>query len=69
MTSNNTGYKGLRTVERRDFFNILSDLPRLPEGAKIIRPYSDSNPVAIDEKTGIYYKLNRQTECWEIADK
>lgn len=64
MTGN---YAGLRTSQRKDFYDVLADLPKLPEGVVIAEPHSASNPIAMDPKTGVYYKLNNSK--WEIADK
>ena len=60
-------YDGLGRYERRDFFDVLADLPRLPEGAVIAQPHSVLNPVAMDSRTRVYYEL--RAGKWEVADK
>ena len=60
-------YKELREPERKDYFDILKDLPPLPDGTEPLPPFSRENPVIIDVKTGDLYYLNNR--AWRLADK
>ena len=60
-------YNNLSTPERRDFYDVLADLPPLPSGAVIAHPLSVSRPLAKDKRTGVYYQLRENK--WEMADK
>ena len=56
-----------RKLDRKDFYDGPRDLPRLPEGADLLRPYDPENPIAVDIKTGVHYQL--KDKHWELADK
>lgn len=65
----NDNYEPPVKLERRDFYDVLADLPPLPEGAVIGEPHSSNYPIPVDNRTGVYYHYNRDKNVWELADK
>ncbi len=63
----NENYEPPVKLDRKDFYDVLANLPKLPEGAIITEPHSVCNPIAIDTKTGVYYTLRNNQ--WVFADE
>lgn len=56
-----------RGVTRRDYFEILADLPKLPEGAMPHPSCTRENPIAIHQRTGDLYHVRNGS--WVLGDR